>query len=83
MKGQLKASTPEEYIEQLAEPRKSEIAALDAMMRKAAPKARRFIQDGILAYGSRAVAARRADGAFSPAQAFLAATVFGAGRMYL
>ncbi len=53
MKGQLKASTPEEYIEQLTEPRKSEIAALDAMMRKAAPKARRFIQDGILAYGAR------------------------------
>jgi len=36
MKGQLKVKTPEEYIAQLAEPRKSDIAALDAMIREAA-----------------------------------------------
>jgi hypothetical protein len=51
MKGQLKASTPAEYIAQLEEPRKSEIAALDAMIRKTAPKLSPFIQIGILAYG--------------------------------
>ena len=36
MKGQLKASTPEEYIAQLKEPRKSDIAALDTLVRKTA-----------------------------------------------
>jgi uncharacterized protein YdhG (YjbR/CyaY superfamily) len=51
MKGQLKASTPEEYLAQLEEPRKSEIAALDALVRKAAPKLAPFIHIGILAYG--------------------------------
>jgi glutaminase len=38
MKGQLKVSTPAEYIAKLDEPRKSEIAALDKMIRKLAPK---------------------------------------------
>lgn len=51
MKGQLKASTPAEYMEQLEEPRKSEIVALDAIIRKAAPKLEPFVQMGILAYG--------------------------------
>ena len=50
MKGQLKASTPEEYIAQLKEPRKSDIAALDTLVRKTT-KLEPFIQMGILAYG--------------------------------
>jgi hypothetical protein len=51
MKGQLKASTPAEYLAQLDEPRKSEIAALDALIRKNAPKLTPFIYSGMLAYG--------------------------------
>ena len=53
MKGQLKAATPAEYIAQLEEPRKDDVVALDAMIRKAAPKLKPFIQMGILAYGPR------------------------------
>src|ERR1017187_232751 len=51
MKGQLKASTPAEYLAQLEEPRKSEVAALDALIRKNAPKLAPFIHSGMLAYG--------------------------------
>jgi hypothetical protein len=51
MKGQLKVSTPAEYIAKLDEPRKSEIAALDKMIRKLAPKLAPFIHSGMLAYG--------------------------------
>ena len=51
MKGQLKAATPQEYLDQLEEPRKTEVAALDAVIRKAAPKLEAFVQMGILAYG--------------------------------
>jgi hypothetical protein len=51
MKGQLKAATPAEYLAQLEEPRKSDIVALDALIRKNAPKLAPFIQMGILAYG--------------------------------
>lgn len=51
MKGQLKASTPAEYIAQLAEPRKGEVAALDGLIRKLAPELEPFIHIGILAYG--------------------------------
>ena len=51
MKGQLKAKTPAEYLAQLTEPRKSELAALDALIRKTAPKLEPFVQMGILAYG--------------------------------
>ena len=50
MKGQLKVSTPEQYLAQLEEPRRGEIAALDALIRKTA-KLQPFIQMGILAYG--------------------------------
>jgi uncharacterized protein YdhG (YjbR/CyaY superfamily) len=53
MKGQLKAATPAEYIAQLEEPRKADIAALDTMIRKLAPKLAPFIHIGILAYGPR------------------------------
>lgn len=50
MKGQKKAATPSDYFAQLEEPRKSDIAALDALIRKTA-KLEPFIQMGILAYG--------------------------------
>lgn len=51
MKGQKKAATPAEYLAQLEEPRKSDIVALDTLIRKIAPKLEPFIQMGILAYG--------------------------------
>jgi len=49
VKGQLKVSTPAEYIAKLGEPRKTEIAALDKLIRKEAPKLEPFIQTGMLA----------------------------------
>ena len=52
MKGQLKVSTPAQYIAKLKEPRKAEVAALDNLIRKST-KFKPFIQDGILAYGHR------------------------------
>jgi hypothetical protein len=51
MKGQLRVSTPEEYIGKLAEPRRSDVAALDALIRKTAPKLEPFIHQGMLGYG--------------------------------
>jgi|ERR1700684_1290179 hypothetical protein len=51
MKGQLKVGTPAEYLAELDEPRKSEVAALDKMIRKLAPKLAPFIHAGMLAYG--------------------------------
>jgi hypothetical protein len=51
MKGQLKVSTPAEYIAKLEEPRKSEVAALDSLIRKLAPGLAPFVHIGILAYG--------------------------------
>jgi|HubBroStandDraft_6_1064221.scaffolds.fasta_scaffold02441_2 hypothetical protein len=51
MKGQLKVSTPAEYIAKLKEPRKSEVAALDNLIRKLAPGLAPFVHIGILAYG--------------------------------
>lgn len=51
MKGQLKASTPEEYISQLAEPRRTQVAALDRLIREAVPSLAPFIHQGMLAYG--------------------------------
>jgi hypothetical protein len=53
MKGQLKVASPAEYIAKLKEPRKSEIVALDKLIRKVAPKLEPFIQIGMLAYGHR------------------------------
>jgi hypothetical protein len=50
VKGQLKVSSPAEYIAQLEEPRKTEVAALDALIRKTA-KLEPFIHSGMLAYG--------------------------------
>jgi hypothetical protein len=53
MKGQLRAKTPAEYLAQLEEPRKSDVTALDALIRKTAPKLEPFVHIGILAYGPR------------------------------
>jgi len=51
MKGQLKVKTPAAYIAKLKEPRKSDVAALDALIRKTAPTLEPFIHIGMLAYG--------------------------------
>ena len=51
MKGQLKVCSPAEYIAKLEEPRKSEVAGLDALIRKTAPNLAPFIHGGMLAYG--------------------------------
>ena len=51
MKGQLKVSSPAEYITRLKEPRRSEVAALDALIRKTAPRLEPRIHIGMLAYG--------------------------------
>jgi hypothetical protein len=48
---QLKVKTPREYIAKLKEPRKSEIAKLDRVIRKTVPKLKPFILNGMLAYG--------------------------------
>ena len=52
MKGQnTKAKTPAEYIAALEEPRRSEIAEVDAFIRKTLPKLEPFILNGMLGYG--------------------------------
>jgi hypothetical protein len=51
MKGQLNVTTPAEYLSKLNEPRRSEVAALDELIRKTAPKLKPFIHIGMLAYG--------------------------------
>jgi hypothetical protein len=50
MKGQLRVATPAQYIAKLKDPRKSDVAALDKLIRKAT-KLEPFIQAGMLAYG--------------------------------
>jgi len=51
MHGKTKAKTPKAYIAELDEPRRSEIAKLDALIRKTVPKLEPHIQGGMLAYG--------------------------------
>ena len=46
------AKNPDEYIEQIAEPRKSEIVALDKMIRKLAPELDRMMYHSVIGYGS-------------------------------
>ena len=46
------ATTPEEYIEALEEPRRSQVRRLDELIRRVAPDLERHIQSGMLAYGS-------------------------------
>ena len=51
MKGQLNVNTPAEYIAAVDDERRSDIAALDALIRKHAPKLEPVIMDGMLGYG--------------------------------
>lgn len=51
MKGQLDVKTPAEYIAAVDDKRRSEIAALDALIRKHAPKLEPVIMGGMLGYG--------------------------------
>ena len=51
MKGQLKVRTPAEYLARIKEPRRAELSALDALIRKAAPNLEPFICSGMLGYG--------------------------------
>lgn len=44
-------ATPEEYIASLPEPRRSDIAALDALIRDAAPGLERHLRPGMIGYG--------------------------------
>lgn len=51
MKGQKDVSTPAAYIAALDEPRRSDVKALDALIRKHAPKLKPVIHAGMLGYG--------------------------------
>ena len=52
MKGQdHAASSPKEYIANLAEPRRTEIARLDRLIRKTVPELKPFLHAGMLGYG--------------------------------
>ena len=51
MKGQLNVKTPAEYIAAVDDKRRSDIAALDALIRKHAPKLEPVIMNGMLGYG--------------------------------
>lgn len=46
-----KAKTPKAHIAELDEPRRSEIAKIDALIRKTVPKLEPHVQSGFLAYG--------------------------------
>jgi hypothetical protein len=51
MKGQLNVKTPAEYIARVDDKRRADIAALDALIRKHAPKLEPVIMGGMLGYG--------------------------------
>lgn len=51
MKGQLNVDTPDQYIAAVDDKRRSDVAALDALIRKHAPKLDRVIMNGMLGYG--------------------------------
>jgi hypothetical protein len=51
MKANSKAKTPAAYIKALPEPRRSEIAKLDALIRKTVPKLEPHMRAGMLGYG--------------------------------
>jgi hypothetical protein len=51
MKGQLNVDTPDEYIAAVDGKRRSDVAALDALIRRHAPKLDRVIMNGLLGYG--------------------------------
>jgi hypothetical protein len=51
MKGQLNVKTPAEYIAAVDDKRRSDIAALDALIREHAPGLEPVIMEGMLGYG--------------------------------
>ena len=51
MKGQLNVKTPAEYIAAVDDKRRPDIAGLDALIRKHAPKLEPVIMEGMLGYG--------------------------------
>ena len=51
MKGQLDVKTPADYIAAVDDERRSDIAALDALVRKHAPNLEPVIMGGMLGYG--------------------------------
>jgi hypothetical protein len=51
MKGQLDVSSPEEYIESLEEPRRTEIAIIDRFIQETVPGLQRMIHSGMIGYG--------------------------------
>lgn len=51
MKGQLNVKTPAEYIAAVDDKRRPDIAGLDALIRKHAPKLEPVIMGGMLGYG--------------------------------
>lgn len=51
MKGQLNVQTPAEYIAAVEDERRPDIVALDAMIRRHAPKLEPVIMGGMLGYG--------------------------------
>lgn len=51
MRGQQKVATPKRYIDNLAEPRRSEVAKLHALITKTVPKLEPVIVMGMLGYG--------------------------------
>ena len=51
MKGQLPVTTPEQYLARLEEPRRTEVARLDAVIRETLPGLECCIVSGMLAYG--------------------------------
>ena len=51
MKGQLDVKTPAKYIAALDDTRRSDVSALDALIRTHAPKLEPVIMDGMLGYG--------------------------------
>ena len=51
MKGQLNVKTPAEYIAAVDDKRRSDIAALDALIRAHAPQLEPVIMGGMLGYG--------------------------------
>lgn len=51
MHGQLNVATPDEYIDSLEEPRRTEVARMDALIRETLPELDRVIQAGMIGYG--------------------------------
>ena len=47
-----RATSPENYLEQIDEPRRTEMEALDRLIRDTAPQLERHLQSGMLGYGA-------------------------------